>query len=72
LTLAALALLTTMAESAEPAPLDEDFLEYLSEFESESDNWTLFVDEEATDDQDDADKDEKPAKPVKPVKDVKK
>lgn len=64
LTLAALALLPALAESAEPMPLEEDFLEYLSQFESESDNWTWFADEEAPED--------KEEKPVKQVEDVKK
>ena len=49
------------AAAAEPPPVDEEFLEYLAEFEGQSDNWTWFAD-------DDADKEDKTAVPVKEVK----
>lgn len=37
------------ALAAEPEPLDEEFLEYLAEFEDGSDNWTLFADDDKQD-----------------------
>lgn len=43
------------ANAAEPEPLDEEFLEYLSQLEGEQEDWTLF--------EGDADK----AAPAKPV-----
>jgi hypothetical protein len=35
-------LLARSAGAAEPEPLDEEFLEYLSQLESDDDDWTLF------------------------------
>ena len=60
------ALLPALANGAEPPPLDEDFLEYLAEFEGQTDNWTWFADDAADS------KDEKPATPAQRVKEVKK
>ena len=42
---AGLAALT--AQAAEPEPLDEEFLDYLSQLEGDEDDWTLFDSEEA-------------------------
>jgi hypothetical protein len=38
--------LANAAIAADPLPLDDEFLDYLSQFESKSDDWTLFADEE--------------------------
>lgn len=62
---AALALLPAVGESAEPPP-DEEFLEYLAEFEAVSDDWTWFADDEAA-----TSKDVKPPL-TPPAKEVKK
>lgn len=53
--LAALGLLPIGGYAAEPAALDEEFLEYLAEFESDAENWTWFA---APDEQDDEQDDE--------------
>ena len=37
------------ALAVEPEPLDEEFLEYLAEFEDSSDNWTWFADDDKQD-----------------------
>ena len=50
--LAALSLLPAGGNAAEPAPLDEEFLEYLAEFETGSDDWTWFATQEPEDDKD--------------------
>ena len=47
LLLGAASVLTHPAQAAEPEPLDEDFLDYLSQLEGEDDDWTLFDSEEA-------------------------
>jgi hypothetical protein len=52
-------LLACVADAAEPEPLDEEFLEYLAEFEDNTDNWTWF----ASDDE----KEAAPKSPVKPT-----
>lgn len=57
LAMGAAGLLTRPAQAAEPEPLDEEFLEYLSQLEGEQDDWTLF---EAEDDK------PAPAKPAAP------
>jgi len=71
--IAALALLPTIVKSAEPPALDEEFLEYLSEYEGQTENWTWFTDDGAakapTKDQA---KEDRPATPAQPVKEVKK
>ena len=36
------ALLAGTARAAEPAPLDEEFLEYLAQLEGDEDDWTWF------------------------------
>jgi hypothetical protein len=74
LSVAALALLPVFADSAEPAPpLDEEFLDYLSDYEGQSDNWTWFANTDAAKQQDkDKSKESKPAAPAQPVKEVKK
>jgi len=71
LSLAALALLPAVANGAEPPPLDEEFLDYLSEYEGQADNWTWFADDEAAKDAA-KHKEDKPATPAKPAAEVKK
>ena len=45
----ALVLLPGIAASAEPVPLDEEFLEYLANVEDQADDWTWFdADEDST------------------------
>ncbi len=46
LALLAQTLLASTALAADPPPLDDDFLDYLSEFEGKSDDWTWFADDE--------------------------
>jgi len=65
-TIAALALLPGLAAAAEPPPLDEEFLDYLAEFEGQSDNWTWFADDDKTPAK------ENKAPPAKPATEVKK
>ena len=48
ITVTAFALLPGITECAEPPPLDEEFLDYLAEFEGQSDNWTWFADDDKT------------------------
>lgn len=48
LTTSALAGMPQTGRAAEPAPLDDAFLEYLAEFEDLSDDWTWFADDEET------------------------
>lgn len=50
-------LLAGVADAAEPEPLDEEFLEYLAEFEDTADDWIWF----ASDDE----KEDAPRPPVK-------
>jgi len=69
----ALALLPAVVESAEPPPLDEEFLEYLSEYEGQAENWTWFADDSAAKDPaKNQAKEDRPAAPAQPVKEVKK
>jgi hypothetical protein len=42
LILGAASLMTCEAQASEPEPLDEEFLDYLSQLEGEDDDWTLF------------------------------
>jgi hypothetical protein len=56
LTLAALTLLPGVVAAAEPPSLDEEFLEYLAQFEGQADNWTWFADD-----------DEEPKQPASPA-----
>lgn len=55
-----LGLLPAIGSAAEPAPLDEDFLEYLAELDTAADNWTWFA---AQDDADGKDASESAAQP---------
>lgn len=50
--LTVLGLLPAGGNAAEPAPLDEEFLEYLAEFETGSDDWTWFATQEPEDGKD--------------------
>jgi hypothetical protein len=47
LMLGAASLATSAAQAGEPQPLDEEFLDYLSQLEGDDDDWTLFDGEEA-------------------------
>jgi hypothetical protein len=69
----ALTLLPAFARSAEPPALDEEFLEYLSEYEGPAENWTWFADDgTAKDPAKNQAKEDRPAAPAQPVKEVKK
>lgn len=70
---AVLTLLPALAQSAEPPALDEEFLEYLSEYEGQTENWTWFADDGAAKDPaKNQAKEDRPAAPAQPVKEVKK
>lgn len=66
LALAALGLLPIAGHAAEPAALDEGFLEYLAEFESDAENWTWFAAPVEQDDKQDDAADDKQASPKTP------
>lgn len=68
--LAASGLWAIAGHATEPAALDEEFLEYLAEFESDAENWTWFAapnDEgDEQDDEPDTAADDKQARPKAP------
>lgn len=64
--LAASGLLAVAGHAAEPAALDEEFLEYLAEFESDAENWTWFAAPNDEGDEQDTPADDKQARPKAP------
>jgi hypothetical protein len=67
--LIALAALPSVVRAADPEVLDEDFLDYLAEFENEDDNWSWFDAEakpSAAERSSSAQRNEKPKEKVEP------